>query len=41
MLSGILYPSGGEATVLGYTPWKRQPQFQKQFSLVMGQKNQL
>ncbi len=27
MLTGILFPSAGEATVLGYTPWKdrRQP----------------
>ena len=41
MLSGILYPTSGEATVLGYTPWKRQSAFQKQFALVMGQKNQL
>ncbi len=41
MLSGIIYPTGGEATVLGYTPWKRQAAFQKQFALVMGQKNQL
>ncbi|NCO05271.1 MAG: ATP-binding cassette domain-containing protein [Candidatus Magasanikbacteria bacterium] len=41
MLSGILYPTSGEATVLGYTPWKRQAVFQKQFALVMGQKNQL
>ncbi len=41
MLSGILYPSSGEAKVLGYTPWKRQKEFQKQFALVMGQKNQL
>jgi ABC-2 type transport system ATP-binding protein len=41
MLSGILYPSAGEAKVLGYTPWKRQKQYQKQFALVMGQKNQL
>ncbi len=41
MLSGILYPTSGEATVLGYTPWKRQAAFQKQFALVMGQKNQL
>ena len=41
MLSGILYPTSGEATVLGYTPAKRQPVFQKQFALVMGQKNQL
>lgn len=41
MLSGILYPSGGEVQVLGFTPWDRKPAFQKQFSLVMGQKNQL
>lgn len=41
MLSGILYPTSGEATVLGYIPSKRQPVFQKQFALVMGQKNQL
>lgn len=41
MLSGILYPTEGDAQVLGFTPWKRQRQFQKQFALVMGQKNQL
>ncbi len=41
MLSGILYPTKGTATVLGHTPWKREPTFQKQFALVMGQKNQL
>ena len=27
MLSGLLYPTSGEATVLGYTPWKRQNAF--------------
>src|SRR3989339_2094598 len=41
MLSGILFPTTGEAKVLGFTPWKRQKEFQKQFALVMGQKNQL
>ncbi len=41
MLSGILYPTSGVASVLGHTPWKRQKEFQKQFALVMGQKNQL
>lgn len=41
ILSGILYPSGGEAKVLGHIPWKRQKEYQKQFALVMGQKNQL
>lgn len=41
MLSGILYPSSGEATVLGFTPWDRKRQYQQQFSIVLGQKNQL
>lgn len=41
VLSGLLYPTSGEATVLGYIPHKRQADYQKQFSLVMGQKNQL
>lgn len=40
-LSGLLYPTSGDVSVLGYTPWKRQTEFQKQFALVMGQKNQL
>jgi len=40
-LSGLLYPTGGKVSVLGYTPWDRKPEFQKQFALVMGQKNQL
>jgi ABC-2 type transport system ATP-binding protein len=41
MLSGILHPTAGVATVLGHTPWKREAAYQKQFALVMGQKNQL
>jgi len=41
VLSGLLYPTSGHVSVLGYTPWDRKPEFQKQFSLVMGQKNQL
>jgi ABC-2 type transport system ATP-binding protein len=41
MLSGLLYPSGGDVSVLGFNPWDRKPEFQKQFALVMGQKNQL
>lgn len=40
-LSGLLYPTSGEVSVLGYKPWDRKAAFQKQFSLVMGQKNQL
>jgi ABC-2 type transport system ATP-binding protein len=41
VLSGILHPSGGDISVMGYVPWKRQKEYQKQFALVMGQKNQL
>jgi len=41
VLSGLLYPTAGEVKVLGFTPFDRKTAFQKQFSLVMGQKNQL
>jgi ABC-2 type transport system ATP-binding protein len=41
MLSGLIYPTAGTAQVLGYVPWKRDDAFRRQFSLVMGQKNQL
>jgi ABC-2 type transport system ATP-binding protein len=41
MLSGLLYPTSGEARVLGFVPWRRQNDFKRQFSLVLGQKNQL
>lgn len=41
VLSGLLYPTSGNAQVLGYTPHKRQTDYLKQFTLVMGQKQQL
>lgn len=41
MLSGILFPTSGSAHVLGFVPWERHVQMQKQFAIVMGQKNQL
>jgi ABC-2 type transport system ATP-binding protein len=41
MLSGLIYPSAGSARVLGFVPWERPDAFRRQFSLVMGQKNQL
>jgi ABC-2 type transport system ATP-binding protein len=41
MLSGILYPGGGEARVLGHKPFDRHPDMLRQLSLVMGNKNQL
>lgn len=40
-LSGLLYPTSGEVSVLGFNPWDRKNAFLKQISLVMGQKNQL
>ena len=41
MLSGLLYPTSGEVTVLGFVPSKRQNSFLRQITLVMGQRNQL
>lgn len=41
LLSGVIYPSGGEARVLGYLPWERENAYRRRFALVMGQKNQL
>lgn len=41
MLSGILYPTSGEATVLGFIPWKRKEEYKMQIAMVMGQKSQL
>ena len=41
VLSGLLYPTGGEVSVLGFTPWQRQADFQRRFALVMGQKSQV
>ena len=40
-LSGLLYPTQGKISVLGFNPWDRKNDFLKQISLVMGQKNQL
>lgn len=40
-LSGLLYPTSGSISVLGFNPWDRKYDFLKQISLVMGQKNQL
>src|ERR1700761_5881915 len=41
MLAGLLFPTGGNAKVLGYTPWERADGYRRQFALVLGQKNQL
>lgn len=41
VLSGLLHPTGGEVTVDGHTPQKREEAFLKKIMLVMGQKQQL
>jgi ABC-2 type transport system ATP-binding protein len=41
MLSGLLYPSDGVATVLGHVPSKRERAFLSRITLVMGNRNQL
>jgi ABC-2 type transport system ATP-binding protein len=41
MLSGLLYPSDGEALVLGHVPSRRQREFLSRITLVMGNRNQL
>jgi ABC-2 type transport system ATP-binding protein len=41
LLSGVINPSGGQATVMGYVPWERDNAYRRRFALVMGQKNQL
>jgi len=40
-LSGLLYPTAGHISVLGFTPYERKNSFLKSIALVMGQKNQL
>jgi len=41
LLSGVIHPTSGMATVLGHVPWKRENSYRRRFALVMGQKNQL
>ncbi len=41
LLSGLIFPTSGKASVLGYTPWERPNGFLRQISLLLGQKNQL
>jgi ABC-2 type transport system ATP-binding protein len=41
MLSGLLYPTRGEACVLGHTPVRREHAFLRRIALVLGQKSML
>lgn len=41
LLVGILYPTGGTATVLGKVPWRERQQLAYEIGAVFGQKSQL
>ena len=41
MLTGIIAPTSGEISVLGYYPNKLENDFKRQYAVVMGQKSQL
>ncbi len=41
ILTGILFPTGGEARVLGYIPWKQRRQLAYHIGTVFGQRPQL
>ncbi|MBN8550404.1 MAG: ATP-binding cassette domain-containing protein [Deltaproteobacteria bacterium] len=41
ILAGIVHPSSGNASVLGFQPWQRDNEFRRQIALIMGQKAQL
>lgn len=41
ILAGIVSPSSGEVSVMGFNPWERNNQYRKCMSLIMGQKAQV
>ena len=41
ILSGLLHPSGGEARVLEYVPWRRENAYLRRMTLLMGNRSQL
>ncbi|MGE5572372.1 MAG: ABC transporter ATP-binding protein [Bacteroidota bacterium] len=41
MLTGILFPTSGEASVLGFTPWRERERLAFHIGSVFGQKSQL
>jgi ABC-2 type transport system ATP-binding protein len=41
MLSGILYPTSGHASVAGFVPWEKRQELAKHIGLVFGQRSQL
>ena len=41
ILSGILYPSSGEVSVMGYKPWLERKEYVKHIGVLFGQRSQL
>lgn len=41
LLCGLIHPTSGAATVLGFNPWERKREFLSKISILLGQKNQL
>lgn len=41
ILSGLIYPTSGEVSVLGHKPFERKSEFLRQISILLGQKAQL
>ena len=41
VLSGIIHPTSGDVSVLGFNPWERKDAYRKQMAVIMGQKTQL
>lgn len=41
MLAGIVHPTSGDVSILGFRPWERNNEYRRQMSLIMGQKAQV
>ncbi len=41
MLAGLLHPTAGEARVLGHVPYRREREYLRRMTMVMGNRNQL
>src|SRR5688572_17030152 len=41
ILTGILHPTAGDATVLGFVPWKQRKDLARNIGVLFGQRSQL
>ncbi|HWL93900.1 MAG TPA: ATP-binding cassette domain-containing protein [Phycisphaerae bacterium] len=41
MLSGLLHPTSGTVSVMGHVPWRRESDYLRRISMLMGQRSQL